>query len=69
MRQDNTSALREERDEEIHAFSNPPIVFVTREEREAEMAQLNDHEELYHCIPPQNRDVVDIIKASDIASL
>jgi len=45
------------------------IIQMSAEECEAEMAQLNDHEELYHCIPPQQRDIVSIIEASDIASL
>ena len=45
------------------------IILVSVKEREAEMAQLNDREELYSCIPPQHKDIVDIISAANISSL
>lgn len=45
------------------------IVFSTETERLAEMAELNDEEQLYSCMPPQQTDIVSIIEASNIASL
>lgn len=62
------------RDNELKDFINGSeetagIIFSTEAERLAEMEQLNDHEELYKCMPPQQADIVSIIEVSDIASL
>lgn len=69
-----TKGFKRQKEIDFDDMTNDPegtqeIILMSIEERETEMKQLNDYEELYSCIPPQQRDIVSIIEASNIASL